>query len=99
MDLNDIREKIGYLLMHMDDFVEEELYNILSDNENDLHHSAVAVNNLIICMRDVEKWLCGTSGYSDLRKFMEDAMFSREEIDLVLGRKEEEAKIYTGRQF
>ncbi len=99
MDSNNIQKKIAYLIEHMDNFLEHELYNILEDDENDLHHSAVAVSNLIVCMRDIEKWLYGASCYSNLKAFLENKLLTEAEIDLILKRYEAESKIYIGHQF
>lgn len=92
-------EKLDYLLIHMDNFIEQEIYAILNDSETDPHYSAVTANNLIICYLEVTHELGWNQKIISVEDYFRGKCFSDNEIALFDERKRKEAKYFIGTQY
>lgn len=94
-----IHEKLNYLLDYIDYTIEQSIYDVLSDSEDDPHYSAVTTHNLIKCYLDVtheygqNKQICTPEDY------LRAKCFSPEEISLLDTKRIHEATNYHGIQY
>lgn len=91
-------EKLKYLLVHLDDFIEKRIYDVLEDSDTDPEYSAVTTLNLIHCYLSVAVDL-GIEECTDTVKYMHQRCFSQEEISKFMVKKEKEASYYIGKQY
>lgn len=62
-------EKLLYLLNHMDGFIEQLVYDVLTDSQTDPHYSAVTATNLIKCYIQVMNQFNKEIPYTDIRGY------------------------------
>lgn len=92
-------EKLEYLLNHLDHYIEQTVYNVLSDSDNDPQYSAVTLYNLLICYLDVTHNLGINNDIDSPEAYMRSICLSEDDILLVKEKKEKEAKYYIGIQY
>ncbi len=93
------KEKLVYLLDHLDSFIEEETYSVLSDSEEDPHHSAVTLFNLIISYLDVMSVLGQEQVPANITDYLLEKCFTNDEISILHEKKTDEAEYYIGKVF
>lgn len=96
---NAATEKLVYLLNHLDSFIENEIYLVLSDSIEDPQHSAVTTCNLVTCYIDIMKGLGANNVPVDINQYLLDNCFTEEEIASFFEKRAKEAKYYIGKQF
>ncbi len=62
-------EKLLYLLNHMDGFIEQLVYDVLTDSQTDPHYSAVTATNLIKCNIQVMQQFNKKIPYTDVKGY------------------------------
>lgn len=95
---SDKKEKLMYLLPHIDDHIEKTIYDVLKDSEVDPHFSAITTYNMIHCYLAIAVDM----GYEDCENvtaYMQERCFSSEEISRFMHLKEKESSYYTGKQY
>lgn len=96
---NTTEESLQYLLCHLDSFIEEEAYRVLSDSDEDPQCSAVTLCNLIT------NYLCAMKAFSqelvpsDITSYLLERCFTSEEVSILLDKKEKESRYYIGKIF
>ena len=97
MVINDAtKERLLYLLDHLDTFIEEEVYQVLSDSTEDPHHSAVTLCNLITSYLFVMKSLSNELASQNITEYLLEKCFTAEEIKLIQDKKAIESMYYIG---
>ena len=96
---NKTKEKLVYLLDHLDSFVEEETYRCLSDSEEDPQRSAVTLFNLITSYLDVMRVLGQEQIPANVTDYLLDKCFTNDEITILHEKKNNEAEYYVGKVF
>ena len=92
-------KELVYLLKFMDEYIEQMLYEVLNDSEEDPEYSAVAASNLIKCYSKVRFDIGLQNCDIDVRDYMSGRCFSLDEIESFEQKREKEAKYYRGEQF
>ena len=96
---DDYREKLEYMLRLFEYDTEELICDVVYDNPEDRHYSAVVANNCIQSLIAVKKRHCLPVNYNNAREFIlyhrlpDEAL---EEFEKILA---EESEIYEGKQF
>lgn len=98
-DVEDYGEKLKYMLNSFENDTEELICNVIDDNPDDRHYSAVAANNRILSLITVRKYHSFPIKYSNAREFilhrkLPDGYW--EKFEKILA---EESEIYEGTQF
>ncbi len=96
---DDYREKFEYLLNAFENDTEELICNVIDDNPDDRHYSAVAANNRILSLIAVRKHHSLPVKYSNAEEFIQHCKLSdgySEKFEEVLS---EESEVYEGKQF
>ena len=92
-------KELRFLLMHMDDYIDSFIYEILNDSEEAPEKSAVALNNVIKCFIKVENEMGIHRGYSNVEEYLAHSCCTPEEIALIEKKRAKEAVYYRGEQF
>lgn len=92
-------KELRFLLMHMDEYIDSFIYEILHDSEEEPEKSAVALNNVIKCFIKVENEMGIHRGYSNVAEYLAHACCTPEEIKLIEKKSAKEAVYYGGEQF
>ena len=92
-------KELRFLLMHMDEYIDSFIYEILHDSEEEPEKSAVALNNVIKCFIKVENEMGIHRGYSNVAEYLAHACYTPEEIELIEKRRAKEAVYYRSEQF
>lgn len=92
-------KELRFLLMHMDDYIDQFIYETLNDSEEEPEKSAVALNNLINCYIRVQAEMGIQRGYSNVREYLVHACCTPEEIELFEKKRAKESVYYGGEQF
>ncbi len=93
------KEKLLYLLMFTDDYMEDFAHDVMNDSEEDPHYSAVTLSNMIKCYVDIMNELGVELPYSDVQSFFKDNLYSDEEYKIFEEKRKTEAEYYTGHQY
>lgn len=93
------KEKLLYLLMFTDDYMEKFADDVMNDSEEDPHFSAVTLTNMIKCYVDVMNELGVSLPYNDVKSFFKENLYSDEEYKLFEEKRKKEAEYYIGRQY
>ncbi len=93
------KEKLLYLLMFTDDYMEKFADDVMNDSEEDPHFSAVTLANMIKCYVDVMNELGVSLPYNDVKSFFKENLYSDEEYKLFEEKRKKEAEYYIGRQY
>lgn len=97
--MNIDKEKLLYLLMFTDDYMEKFADDVMNDSEEDPHFSAVTLANMIKCYVDVMNELGVSLPYNDVKSFFKENLYSDEEYKLFEEKRKKEAEYYIGRQY
>ena len=92
-------EKLIYLMGHLAHFIEQYVYDVLEDSDEDPQYSAVTAANLIRCYIDVMTQMGSAPDVSDIRSWFEGNLLSGEEFDRFCKKVSEEKESYCGRIF
>ena len=92
-------KELRFLLMRMDQYIGQLIYDVLHDSEEEPEKSAVALNNVIKCYIKVENEMGIHRGYSNVEEYLADACCTPEEIALIEKKRVKEAVYYRGEQF
>lgn len=93
------KEKLEYLMNHLEWFIEESVYDVLSDSDEDPEHSAVTTANLIQCYIDVALSLELPVSFCSVEDFLKDKCLSLQEIQKFEESRKHEAEYYIGKQY
>lgn len=63
------KEQLFYLLGFMDDYIEDLVYNVMNDSENDPHYSGVTASNLIKCYINVMTEFGNPPPFSNVKEY------------------------------
>jgi hypothetical protein len=93
------KQKMIYLLNHLDHYIEQLAYNVLDDSLEKPEYSAVTLFNLIRCYIDVSKELDMGHQYLNEVDYLLAKCFEQREVDKLRERSAQEAKYYIGKQY
>ena len=97
MAMNQVKRQ--YILHHFDCYIDELVGNVLGNDPEDPHYSAVAATNCIKCYIELcEEWGENLS-YSDVEGYLRHAGLTEEECRRFEESRAEESLIYIGEQF
>lgn len=96
---NETKERLLYLLDHLDSFIEDEVYQVISDSTDDPHHSAVTLCNLISSYLFVMKSLSNEQVLPNITEYLADKCFTDDEIKSIYDRRDVELRLYVGKIF
>lgn len=91
-------EQLSYLLYHTDYYIENLLWRVLEDSEQDPHYSAVTTSNLIKCYIDVMSDMGKRLPYQNAEGYL-DHCLSEEEKALFKKKYETEIQYYIGEVY
>ena len=92
-------KELRFLLMWMDQYIGQLMYDVLNDSDEEPEKSAVALNNVIKCYIKVENEMGIHRGYSNVEEYLAYACCTPEEIALIEKKRAKEAVYYRGEQF
>lgn len=92
-------EKLQYVWSFLENWICQEIDNVLADSETDPHHSAITASNLIICYIEISKQLGTKLPYDNVKSFLEFNAYTSAERDLFEKHKIRESKYYKGVQY
>ena len=96
--VNEHKEKLAYLLNHTCFYMEDLLWRVLEDSEQDPHYSAVTTLNLIKCYIDVMSDMGKQLPYQNAEGYL-DHCLSEEEKALFKKKYETEIQYYIGEVY
>ncbi len=91
-------EQLCYLLHHADFYIENLLWLVLADSEQDPHYSAVTTSNLIKCYIDVMSDMGKPLPYQNAEEYL-DYLLSEEEKELFQSKFNSESQYYRGKIY
>ena len=97
--MNIDKEKLLYLLMFTDDYIESFADEVMNDSEVDPHYSAVTLSNMIKCYVDIMNELGVELPYNDVQSFFKENLYTDEEYKMFEEKRKTEAEYYTGHQY
>ncbi len=86
-------EQLSYLLYHADFYIENLLWQVLTDSEQDPHYSAVTTSNLIKCYIDVMSDMGKPLPYQNVEEYLAH-LLSEEEKNLFQSKFNSESQYY-----
>jgi hypothetical protein len=92
-------EKILYLLQYLDWCINNLVYNVLDDSEEDPHYSAVTATNLIKCFIDTMETFEQPINFHNVEEYLAYQSFTPEEIALFEQKRSSESACYIGKQY
>lgn len=92
-------EKLTYLLQHLEGYIENVVYEVLADSEEDPQYSAVTTTNLIKCHIEVEEALGHQLPYHSVEEYLRFNCFTSEEVEAFEQKRQHEAVYYRGKQY
>ena len=92
-------EKLTYLLQHLEGYIENVVYEILADSEEDPQYSAVTATNLIKCHIEVEEALDRQLPYHNVEEYLRFQCLTEEEIQVFEKKRQQESAYYIGKQY
>jgi hypothetical protein len=93
------KEKMLYILKHINTYIDGLINEILADSEVDPHYSAVTATNLIKCYIDLMTQLGETLPYHDVESYFKFNAFEKKEYTAFEKRRKKESEYYVGKQF
>lgn len=96
--VNEHKEKLAYLLNHTCFYMEDLLWRVLEDSEQDPQYSAVTTRNLIQCYIDVRSAMGEPLPYSTVEEYL-DQLLSEEEKASFQNKYETEIRYYIGKVY
>lgn len=93
------KEKLLYLLMFTDDYIENFAHEVMNDSEEDPHYSAVTLSNMIKCYVEIMTELGVNLPYNDVKSFFKDNLYTDEEYKIFEEKRHKESEYYTGTQY
>ncbi len=93
------REKLIYLMNHLEWYIEHSVYDVLSDSTEDPEYSAVTTTNLIKCYIDVASSFELNIPYHTVDDFLRDKCLEDREIERFNESRERESVYYIGKQY
>lgn len=97
---SDAKEKLLYLLRFTDYYIENLVYDVLDDSEEDPHYSAVTATNLIRCYIDVMGCFDSELPYKDVDDYLKDnCCLSSKELKKFKASMEKEKTYYVGKIY
>ena len=91
-------EQLSYLLYHTDYYIENLLWRVLEDSEQDPQYSAITTRNLIQCYIDVHSTMGEALPYSTVEEYL-DQVLTDEEKTLFKNKYETEIQYYIGKVY
>ena len=91
--------EIRYLLKFMDEYIEQTVYSVLEDSEENPEFSAVTATNLIICYIRVLNSLHIACSYSSVNEYLRSICLTPDEIEVFMKKRTKEAQYYIGNQY
>ena len=91
------KEELLYLLSFCEDYIQDLVYNVIDDSEEDPHYSAVTANNLIKCYVDVMKYFKNEVPFSDIKSFFDYNLLDVEKYKKFEKSREIENNYYVGK--
>lgn len=95
----DFLEKYEYLENFIIWYIQELVFNVLNDSENEPEFSAVTANNLIKCHIDVSKKLKKSMPYDDVKGFFTWCNFTQNDFQLFEEKRIRESSYYRSKQY
>ncbi len=92
-------EKLTYLLQHLEGYIENTIYEVLADSEEDPQYSAVTATNLIKCHIEVEEALGHQLPYRSVEEYLRFNCFTSEEVEIFEQKRKHESAYYIGKQY
>ena len=71
------------MLQHLEGYIENVVYEVLADSEEDPQYSAVTVTNLIKCHIEVEEALDRQLPYHNVEEYLRDLCLTEEEMQVL----------------
>ncbi len=96
--VNEHEDKLAYLLNHTYFYVEDLLWRVLTDSEQDPQYSAVTTSNLIKCYIDVRLAMGEQLPYQNAEEYL-DWLLSEEEKNSFRQKFQTEAQYYIGKIY
>ena len=93
------QEKLKYVLHHFGYSMEALVWNVLENNPDDPHYSAVTATNYIKCYIELCEELGESLSYSDVEGYLRFIGLSEEECRLFEESRAKESVYYIGKQF
>ena len=93
------KEKLSYLLIFTQDYILNNIYNVLSDSKEDPHYSAVTTTNIIKCYIDIQTQLGEQLPYNDVISFFKYAGFTDADYQQFEESRKKESEYYIGWQY
>ena len=93
------KNKLKYVLHHFDYSIEELVWNVLENDPDDPHYSAVTATNCIKCYIELCEELGENLSYSDVEGYLRCIGLSEEECRLFEESRIKESVYYIGEQF
>ena len=90
--------KLLYMLSEMPDIIDDTIYNVMHDSEEDRHYSAVAATNYLKCYVEIMGILGQPLPFSDMKSYFANSGWPEyyEQFEKI---RKEEAAHYIGVQF
>ena len=92
-------EELYYLVRFMDDYIEQMLYSVLADSEEDPEYSAVTLFNLVKCYIKVSQDLGIHTDYSTASEYLRAQCLDETDIEILERKRQKESSYYHGVQF
>ena len=92
-------EKLTYLLQHLEGYIENMVYAVLADSEEDPQYSAVTATNLIKCHIEVEEALGRQLPYHNVEEYLRCSWLTEEEMQVFEKKRQHESAYYHGKQY
>ena len=92
-------EKLTYLLQHLEGYIENVVYEVLADSEEDPQYSAVTATNLIKCHIEVEEALGHQLPYHNVEEYLRFNCLTEEEMQVFEKKRQHESAYYHGKQY
>ena len=97
MDIN--KNELDYLLHHIEYYLDELIQNVLVNDKDDPHYSAVIANNILKCYVDVMIQSGNSTKYTDMKSYFRLNWYDDSEYEDFIHQMEEEKKNFVGEIF
>ena len=97
MEIN--KKELEYLLHHVDFYLDDLIQNVLNNDKDDPHYSAVIANNILKCYIDVAAQTGNPTKYTDIKSYFRINQYEDSEYEDFMRQMEEEKKIFVGEIF
>ena len=92
-------EKLMFLLQHLVGYIEDAIYEVLADSEEDPQYSAVTATYLIKCHIEVEEALGRQLPYHNVEEYLQFYCLTEEEMQVFEKKRQHESAYYIGKQY